>query len=260
MASRLGPSPSTTARCGQPPRAPCTSSATVGAAGTTTCSPGRSAFSRTHRVLEGRVHALDLGGGRLPGRTSRIGSSGPAPISRRNRRRIGARRSRCARVASPTRTVFNPSRSNAGGIEGVDGEQQVEPLRPPSRARPGRDAQTWGPTYFTSGSCGSWRRRRWATRRVKPQESISTATSGFSRAARAAVSAGAAHHLAVGQQAPPAGRRSSSSEMSNGLSTPSARILAPPTPTNRTPSPSRRFSARASPAPGRRPRPRPPPA
>ena len=49
-------------------------------------------------------------------------------------------------------------------------------------------AQTWGATYFTSGSFGSSFRRRWATRRVKPQESIRTTTSGFSRAASATVS------------------------------------------------------------------------
>ena len=51
-------------------------------------------------------------------------------------------------------------------------------------ALPGRVAQTWGPTYLTTGRLGWLLFSLCATRRVKPQESIRTAISGFSRAAR----------------------------------------------------------------------------
>ena len=57
------------------------------------------------------------------------------------------------------------------------------------RARPGREAHTWGATYLMIAGGFGIRRSAWATRRVKPQESTSTATSGRSRAASAAVSA-----------------------------------------------------------------------
>jgi hypothetical protein len=48
--------------------------------------------------------------------------------------------------------------------------------------------------------------------------------------------------------------------MSNGLSTPSAASFWPPTPTNRTPSPSRASAPAPGRAPDRRRRPRRPPA
>ena len=92
-----------------------------------------------------------------------------------------------ASVASPIKAVSSPSRSNRGASKLWMVSSRSNHCAAVF-ARPGRDAQTWGATYFTSGSFGSSRRRRWATRKVKPQESISTATSGRSRAASAAVS------------------------------------------------------------------------
>jgi hypothetical protein len=86
----------------------------------------------------------------------------------------------------PTKVTGKPSRSKKGASKlWIDNRWSTAAAR--VLARPGREAQTWGPTYLTIGSLGSRRRSAWATRKVKPQESMSMATSGLSLSASSAV-------------------------------------------------------------------------
>ena len=219
---------------------------------------GSVAFSRrTASSKAGKSRAISAG--RLPGRTSRIGSSArradllaqPGRIAPWRSRAPGRSCRRRSPAGPPPRTTARRTRGST-----ADGPRPAASVF----ARPGRDAQTCGPTYLTSGSSGSSRRSRCATRRVNPQQSISTATSGFSRAASAAVSSARAQHARIGQQA--------LDQAQDGELGDIERALRPPPPPSarrrRRRSARPRPAAPAAPAPARpsdrRPRPRPPPA
>ena len=186
MASSRSASPSTTdAANGQPAMRSRTASATLGAVTTATCSAGCEALSRATASSNGGISRA-ISPGRLPGRTSSKGPSGDTPSFDR-RRAPSAAAKLLDRVGLPTAVVGSPPASNTGASKAwmVSSRSTVAAS---VRARPGREAHTCGPTYFTSGMSGLCLRSRLATRRVKPQESISTATSGRSLVASAAVS------------------------------------------------------------------------
>ena len=91
-------------------------------------------------------------------------------------------------ACDPTTVVGKPSRSNQGASK-LYRASRWSTVAASVFARPGREAQTCGPTYLIRGTPGSASFSALATRMVKPQLSISTTASGFSATARATVSA-----------------------------------------------------------------------
>ena len=230
-------------------RGPCTSSATVRRPARPACRSGRSASSRSAASSNGR-HQRSISPGRLPGSTSRIGSSGPASIAARSRAAVGA-----GEVAAQRRVADEgggqPRALEIGRLEAVDGQQMVHrPGQHPRAAGP-RRPDLRGDVLDERQARGARAAAARATRKVKPQESISTATSGRSATAR---------RDGVLDRSPSA--RGAAATISNeaddrqarrcrtGSRRPRAAIAAPPTPTKRTPFAQPRASA---PAPGRRP-------
>jgi hypothetical protein len=120
------------------------------------------------------------------------------------------------------------------------------------RARPERQAQTVGDTYFTIGTAGRRRLTARATRRLKSGTSIRTSTSGGAAVIAAAVSR--SRRRMVGSLARmgamPITVRSCAG---NRLESPAAIIRSPPTPRNDTAPPCWRPSACIRPAPSRSP-------
>ncbi len=155
MASSLPSSPSITRA--QPATRDVTISATVGAAGTTTRRFGWVSFRRRAASSNGgSMRAISPG--RLPGRTIRIGSVGPTPIALRNLAGLALEKS-TVRAELPTKVTGRPSASKYRASKAwIDSRWST--VAASVLARPGRVAQTCGPTYLISGRPGIWRRRR----------------------------------------------------------------------------------------------------